>query len=327
MPNTATSVIPTVLRKYTVSILVTVSAIITYVTTLSYIQDKLIYHPRSYTREYAALLQHPYVHQFSYNTQHCGTQTSFIVRDNNAHNDTVQRTKIVLCFGGNAGLALDWMPFIHTFYHSQAYTQHSAHTRYIFVLVDYVGYGINKRTDLQARITPNNILDCTVSACNQVLQLYNQPNVDITMMAHSLGAAASVQMYHHMLQHKLDNNIKSLLLLSPFTSIYDMSVSIFGFAVPLIELLLKHKYNNRQRLQYIVDHSDVHVDIYHGAHDDIVPVEQGRELGNLTSRTHSKCTLQYHEYKCYHNDIIDYIAPQLCNKLTEQSAPSVQSPL
>lgn len=305
------------IKKLSLSVVLSISALISYIATLNIIQDKIIYQPRSYTNEYKQLLVHPYVHQFKYNTTHNGIQTSFIVINNNNTNH-IKYTKLMFMYGGNAALALDWLPFINNFYmriNNQPST--TANIQYIFILMDYCGYGYNKYN--YSVITPNNILECTLTAYNQVVQLYDAHDIEVSLIGHSLGSAIVLQLYEYILHNNIINNIDELILISPFTSIYDMSAAIFGVNIPLLELLLKHEYNNRQRLQFVLDHTTNNhttISIYHGIHDEIVPIQHGRELSKLHSNiNNNQYTIQYTELPCYHNDIIDYISTQLCNKL------------
>src|ERR1700761_2614994 len=137
------SSVPTLVRRLSYTAVVAAGAALSCVGLLSLLQDKLIYLPRHYTRDmgasfnehtyYQQLLYHPFVRPFAYKTSLSGIQNAFLVNPHNdihtvrpaASNDnnkqhSTGKHRIWVLTGGNAMLALDWMPTLLQYYKTES---------------------------------------------------------------------------------------------------------------------------------------------------------------------------------------------------------------
>lgn len=244
---------------------------------LALFQHKLIYHPRSYPAGYQPWKTSS-LELLRYKTTE-GSQTAYYLPPENG---SVQRVWVL--FGGNAGLALDWLGLL---------TQvRSAGVG--FLLIDYPGYGAS-----EGSASPETIRISTreaFQAWQREFGLESQPSW--ATLGHSLGASAALQFAE-------DHPVDRIVLLSPFTSLADMVRHLFGgWLVPL----LRHPFENRKPLQLVLARHPVPaILIAHGDRDEVVPVQMGRELASLNQEK-----IEYLEIPdTGHNDILSKLWPRL----------------
>ena len=244
---------------------------------LALFQHKLIYHPRSYPTGYQPWKTSS-LELLRYQTAE-GSQTAYYLPP---ENNSVQRVWVL--FGGNAGLALDWLGLLAQL--SSAGVG--------FLLIDYPGYGA-----CEGSASPETIRLSTreaVQAWKREFGLESQPSW--ATLGHSLGAAAALQFAE-------DHPVDRIVLLAPFTSLADMVRHLFGgWLVPL----LRHPFENRKPLQMVLERNPTPVIlIAHGDRDEVVPVEMGRELAALNPKQ-----IEYLEVPdTGHNDILSKLWPRL----------------
>ncbi len=244
---------------------------------LALFQHKLIYHPRSYPTGYQPWKTSS-LELLRYQTAE-GSQTAYYLPP---ENNSVQRVWVL--FGGNAGLALDWLGLLAQL--SSAGVG--------FLLIDYPGYGA-----CEGSASPETIRLSTreaVQAWKREFGLESQPSW--ATLGHSLGAAAALQFAE-------DHPVGRIVLLAPFTSLADMVRHLFGgWLVPL----LRHPFENRKPLQMVLERNPTPaILIAHGDRDEVVPVEMGRELATLNPKK-----IEYLEVPdTGHNDILSKLWPRL----------------
>jgi len=244
---------------------------------LALFQHKLIYHPRSYPTGYQPWKTSS-LELLRYQTAE-GSQTAYYLPP---ENNSVQRVWVL--FGGNAGLALDWLGLLAQL--SSAGVG--------FLLIDYPGYGA-----CEGSASPETIRLSTreaVQAWKREFGLESQPSW--ATLGHSLGAAAALQFAE-------DHPVGRIVLLAPFTSLADMVRHLFGgWLVPL----LRHPFENRKPLQMVLERNPTPVIlIAHGDRDEVVPVEMGRELAALNPKQ-----IEYLEVPdTGHNDILSKLWARL----------------
>ena len=212
-------------------------------------QSKIIYHPRSYA---PATITQKDVEELAYSTDQ-GMQRAWIHPAKAGGTGTVW-----LVFGGNGTVALDWPGWLPL---RQGRT---------FVLVDYPGYGAS-----EGRPTPGHLRD-SIRALLLVLAEHWKTTPEalrpqLRVFGHSLGAAAALMAMNEL-------GIQRGLLLAPFTRMKDMAQRVVGW--PLCEVL-HHRYDNIAELGRLQQRGDSRVVIRHGTADEVIPVEQGRRLGQL----------------------------------------------
>ena len=87
-----------------------------------------------------------------------------------------------------------------------------------------------------------------------------------------------------------DVDVDRMVLSAPFTSIADMARIVVG-PVPMLSLLLKHPWDNKQRIAAVLNDAvarrpkGLRLTIVHGTADEICPVVMGRELFNVGKAT------------------------------------------
>lgn len=244
---------------------------------LALFQHKLIYHLRTYPTGYQPWKTSS-LELLRYRTAE-GSQTAYYLPP---ENNSVQRVWVL--FGGNAGLALDWLGLL---------TQVNS-TGIGFLLIDYPGYGV-----CEGSASPETIRSSTreaFQAWQREFGFESQPSW--ATLGHSLGASAALQFAE-------DHSVDRIVLLAPFTSLADMVRHLFGgWLVPL----LRHPFENRKPLQMVLErHPTPAILIAHGTRDEVVPVEMGRELATLNPKQ-----IEYLEVPdTGHNDILSKLWPRL----------------
>ena len=213
-------------------------------------QRQQMYFPRRYNPAYTHALQQTIPIHHKLNSK---KQVAYL-RASNPSN--IKHLWIVL--GGNASLALDWLPLL-----LKLQSQETG-----FLLIDYPGYGQNDGTPTQAHNQQAALLAYTAL----ITQLPG-PQPKRYILAHSLGTGVAAA-----ISAKFDPS--AVILLSPFTSMYAMAQKLIG--KPWAWLLQKFLWDKYPTADYLAKlkktHPHIKVHILHGSHDNIVPVSMSREL-------------------------------------------------
>ena len=165
-------------------------------------------------------------------------------------------TRLWAAFCGNGSLALDWTPML---------------SRYPlngdgFLLIDYPGYDRNAgyASIESTRITANAALDTLAKRLN-----ITEDQFQLCVVGHSLGAAGALDFASH-------HRTQRIVLISPFTTLREEAAHVVG---GLLARVLIENYDNRQNLRTVFqENKNVQVAIFHGTHDEVIPVSMGREL-------------------------------------------------
>jgi len=258
-------------------IFVIVLAAIIFAAYLYLVQRRMIYFPRRYPPDLISQLSMSgKIVPLRYRTDE-GQQVSFYIPPQNQGENG---GALWVLFSGNASMALNWLPF------AADYADHSAR----FLLIDYPGYGV-----CEGEPSPAGIHASTEAALGE---LAKHLGVDVTaleqnlgVVGHSLGAATA-------LLFAADHPLKQAVLVSPFTSMFDMACR--RFRKPLC-YLLRDRYDNRERIRELRSRArPPRITVVHGENDEVIPVLMSRELKVLFSE------ISYYEIQGgAHNTIID----------------------
>lgn len=216
-------------------------------------QHKFIYFPSPYDSTYDRF-RIPELIELSYQTGE-GKQYAYYIPPASPEKKNPDRLWIL--FGGNAMLALDWMPFILTHRNQEA-------TGYL--LIDYPGYGKN-----EGIAWPETILESSRLAYQTLFEQYfktvpEKSTTQVGVLGHSLGAAVA-------LQFATKYPVKQMILTAPFTSLVEMAKLVVGW--PLCNLIRKN-FDNEATLHSIMNKREPpEITIFHGSKDEIIPVEMG----------------------------------------------------
>ena len=236
-------------------------------------QSSLIYFPHKYSANHRDALRELGGVPLRYLTTQ-GEQAAFYVP---AQDSAAPSGKIWLCFGGNGSLALHWLPHILDW-----------DRRFAYLLIDYPGYG-----DCAGRPSPGSIRESirmAATALEQHLHLTRQQaQPRYAVLGHSLGSAAGL-----IAADELD--IKSVVLVAPFTTLTDMGMRVVGW--PLCHLNL-HPFDNRATLRRVAE-KGAKVSIFHGTDDAVIPIAMSREL----AARHAARTTLHEMLGMDHNGII-----------------------
>lgn len=251
-------------------------------------QSKLIYHPNAYQAGHETMLKEANGTRIRFSTSQ-GAQTAFYIPP---HSQTKGLPRnIWLCFGGNAALALDWLPLIELWNDDFGY-----------LLVDYPGYG-----DCAGDPTPANIRENSQAAFAALAKQLGTTASDLrplsAFMGQSLGCAAAL-----MAAEDLD--VRRGVLASPFTSMTDMGRIILGW--PLCHLN-RHRFDNRRTLNQISSRPGARLVIFHGTDDEVIPVRMGMEL----AAAHPQVVTFREIPGAHHNDLLGRFPDRIGNAMTE----------
>jgi pimeloyl-ACP methyl ester carboxylesterase len=303
------------------------------------IQGSMIYFPRSYAAAELAAAEARF-ELLRYETS-AGRQTAFLAAPDGGRTaagagSNVAPGRVWLLFGGNGARALDWAGFIGD----------PSLSGDAFLLVDYPGYGANEGKPTPARIEES--IRAAVSAAAIHLGLTEAELAPrMAVLGHSLGAAAALCAAEAY-------DVEQIVLISPFTSMRDMAA--LSFYRPLT-LLLRHDYDNRARLRRMLgradgqgdvpgsasagapddvadggssgeqsplrrDPSGLHVTIFHGEADSVIPVSMGRELAAM-----DPARITFHALPgADHNDVVLLAGPLLYEAMSLARDASEQAP-
>lgn len=198
--------------------------------------------------------------------------------------------RIWLMFCGNASLTL------HNTFLAEPPNRPDSAQSVGFLFVEYPGYG--ECAGRSSRDGIHRSVDAAMRA------LAEQLSVDVDTLwqhagcfGHSLGAAVA-------LEAAAEHRVKSAVVVSPFRSIEAMALRITG--APM-RGWIRHNFDNETALQTIASFEGADVHLFHGADDNIIPVEMGREL----AAAHPD-VVTYHEIaNTRHNDILGKVTGDL----------------
>lgn len=233
----------------------------------SLFQDRMVYFPRAY--EPGMAVPAPLT-RLRYRTGQ-GEQSAFWWPP-----AAGEARRVWLVFGGNASLALDWLPVLAAL----------SDARDGFLLLDYPGFGDN-----EGRPSAAASQEGAEAAWAALARHLAVPPVALerrlALLGHSIGAAAA-------LRFAQGHRPQRLVLVSPFTSLRAVAQYHYGAWVgPLV----RNDYDNGAALAALAGTPAV---LIHGSADEVVPVAMGRELAQAHAR------LRYVEIPgARHNDIFD----------------------
>jgi pimeloyl-ACP methyl ester carboxylesterase len=258
------------------------------------LQDRMIYHPRPYGAEAENVSTRPLI-RINYHTS-AGDQVAFYAAP--AVGGVPERLWIM--FGGNGGLILE--------YHHLIEQPELANAG--ILMVDYPGYGYNQGHPSGATIQES--ANAAVAALAARLdttpaELLSHAGV----IGHSLGTGPALEL---AVAHP---EIRRVLLVAPFTSLYDMCYRVVG----PIAYLLHHNFDNEARLRELSGRNPCPaVAIFTGSQDQVIPVIMSRKLKAEFP------WVTYVEKPAYeHNHIVTDAAPELAALLTRMDdAPAAK---
>lgn len=217
----------------------------------------MIYPRRQYRPDYKTMLpQNAVPLEFKIS---CGTQKAWYVPPREADDPKTPPDNLWLMFGGNGSLALFWNDTV----------QNTPDDGAGFILLDYPGYGF-----CEGDPSPQSILESAEGVVGAVAgwmdtskeKLLDRP---VRLMGHSLGTGVALDF---ATRHKIDR----IILFAPFTSFRAMANRVVS---PMFSWMLRYHVDSLAALKHISEaDSPPKIIVIHGAADDIVPVEMGREM-------------------------------------------------
>ena len=219
------------------------------------LQRRMIYFPRSYDRVTEDHVIGKVAAPLAYTTS-AGRQMAFYVAPKSKPDQSPDRLWVF--FGGNASQALDWLDLV----------ERRPDPGAGYLMVEYPGYG-----QCEGKPSLESIRESSEAAFVALAKRFSIAPAaldrDLNVIGHSIGSAAA-------LQFAVRHPVRRVVLISPFTSLYD--AARYHVGRPLCWLLLD-RFDNRARLAELAQQAPrPAVTIIHGDADDIVPVNMGREL-------------------------------------------------
>ena len=156
------------------------------------------------------------------------------------------------------------------------------------VTPEYIGYGMSSGVASE--------LGCYAAADDAYLyatQTLKVPVEQIVICGHSLGAAVAIDLAAR-------RQCAALIILSAFTSLYDIAHDTFPWApLPLVQLITGKRFNNQAKLSHVTSP----IFIGHGKRDSVIPYSMSQQLSKAAQRSDRLTLLLLEE--CGHNDIFD----------------------
>jgi pimeloyl-ACP methyl ester carboxylesterase len=213
----------------------------------------LIYFPRQYKDipEYIEYLQSVERLEFFVRGNR---QTAFI-----DWNQEAPPARIWFLFGGNGALALDWLPI----------TSYAPESGGAFIYLDYPSYGYSEGVPSPKSIRSS--VDQLIVELAKKFKLEESAFVKkMGVVGHSLGAAIAMDTASRY-------RIEHVLLISPFTSLKELSRRVVG---RFFSLFLRHNFDNREAIEKWKNtcESSRRILLYHGRDDELIPISMSEEL-------------------------------------------------
>jgi len=218
------------------------------------IQQRMIYHPRSYNTAYDNSLKK--VVQIEYETGQ-GKQISFFYKGQSI----MPPKRLWIMFGGNGSLALDWF---------DRFLDHYSDGSSAYFLIEYPGYG-----KCEGNASPSSIAQSADNALETLFKRYESiqmaSKTQLNAIGHSLGSAIALDFASR-------HPCQKIILLAPFTSLADMAKRVVG--IPFCYLLTHHLDNHDRLLEIAQKTPQCKVYLFHGTNDAIIPVNMGKQLAD-----------------------------------------------
>lgn len=157
-----------------------------------------------------------------------------------------------------------------------------------FYGIEYPGYGLAR----PGSPSEASIVVAAETLLQHLAQELKVPRSRIVLFGQSLGCAVAVEMARRGFGSRL-------VLLSPFTSIIDMSIEVYPFlklALKVAPWMVLDPWDNKTKAPAL----DLPMLVLHGVEDEVVPFWMGRMLAILTPKA-QLLPLQH----CGHNDTLD----------------------
>jgi len=253
---------------------------------LYFVQDKIVFHPSRYPDGDPLLSGRQRV-RLEFSTRD-GAQVAYYQAPANGADKVPERFWLMFC--GNASLTL------HNTFLAEAPGDDASRQSVSFLFVEYPGYG--ECAGKASRQGIHRSVDAAVAA------LADHLDADVDLMweragafGHSLGAAVA-------LETAAAHGIEDVVVVSPFRSIEAMASRTTGAPV---SGWIRHNFDNEVALQTVATFDGADVHLFHGADDNIIPVEMGRDL----AAAHPD-VVTYHEIAgTRHNDILGKVTEDL----------------
>lgn len=243
-------------------------------------QGRLIYLPSKYPPGVAERFVKSGGVRLDYVTSQ-GRQTAWLIP---AEGGAVPEHVWILCVG-NADTALNY----------DGIQSDAELTKDAFVLFDYPGYGA-----CEGSPNPGRIRESFQNLGPIITERCGLPSGSLAdrglIFGHSLGAAAGLIAAE-------EYGIKRAVLISPFTSIMEMSQVMLHIPVGF---LVTHRFDNHKTLASLVARGG-HAWIFHGEEDQIIPFRMGEQLA-----TESAASATFTAVKnAGHNDVLEREWPEV----------------
>ena len=204
--------------------------------------------------------------------------------------------RIWFLFGGNASLALDWLPV----------TSFAPPSADAFVLFDYPGYG--ECEGAPSRRLINSCIDQLIVEVMAKFSIDPAESGDrFLVKGHSLGCAVALETASRY-------GIKRGLLVSPFTSIREMAQQMFWKPLSYFAADPYDSVETLQKISELVTEAEFH--IVHGTNDSIIPIRMAKDLHAAAPRI----TRFWEIEDADHNDILLLLSRELGTALTNGGA-------
>ena len=241
-------------------------------------QRKILYKPDHYRKVHHVLMKQ--VDQIPYETS-VGKQWAF-----EYPRDALQRTRpahvtknLWIVLSGRDALALDGLggevAWARLFDHFVAKAS--------FLLIDYPGFGMNEGYPSE-HYNRESVLRA-YAAWRERYDLADDEKINVYILAHSMGTGVAVDVA------KLLPEIKGVMLMSPFSSIFHMSKKFMGaWMAWTIHPFMLDRYPTEQRLRELHElYPELPVTIIHGDSDDVIPVSHSQQMVG------ENAWIEYHE--------------------------------
>ncbi|RBP39606.1 hypothetical protein DES53_10933 [Roseimicrobium gellanilyticum] len=269
-------------------------ALLTCVVFLLSCQSKIIYYPRPYDTTQVEVFEAEGGKKLEYTTSQ-GKQTAFYLPPEGIVGTKQAPPFVWFIYGGNGSLSLDYAdqpPFWDR--------------KLGYVFVDYPGYGL-----CQGKPNPKRIQENAVAVAEKMRAEFGWTEEEFRahsgVFGHSIGCAAALIMADSVHLHRA-------VLCAPFTSLTDMGRHVLGWPLCYINM---HRFDNVARLDSITSRGNAEVRIFHGTHDEVIPVRMSHVLRDRFPKE-----VRYVEMnKSHHNDVVEHAREEIGQAIRELSTP------